>query len=89
MSLRREVLDEVDSVLRDAISGAVGAWERSSLRKQAQPARWAAFHSEMFRRLPRWRWFARNWHQMRARRFRALPAASPVTVALRGAYPAV
>ncbi len=89
MSLRREVLDEVDTALRDAIGGAVGAWERSNLRKQAEPARWAAFHSEMFRRLPRWRWAARSWHQMRARRFRALSNASPVTASLRDSFPAV
>lgn len=90
MSLRKQVLDEVDSTIRDIASGAVEAWARANLRKQANPARWASFHAEMYRRLPRWRRIAKGWHQMRARRFKALVTAdNPLTASLSQAYPSV
>lgn len=89
MSLRKQVLDEVDSLLRDAASGAIGAWERANLRKQANPSRWAAFHGEMFRRLPRWRWAAKAWHRARARHWQALAAVTPATASLRRTFPSV
>ena len=101
MSLRREVLDEVDTALRDAIGGAVGAWERNVLRKQANPGRWASFHSEMFRQLPKRARIRKAWHKMRARRFQALVTAQAeaataaqgkpcsVTAKLLERYPAV
>ncbi len=87
--LRNQVLQEIDDLIGAHMDSAIGAVERSILRKQAEPAKWAAFHSEMFRRLPKWARIRRAWHQMRARRFRSLDKATPLTAALSRAFPGV
>jgi hypothetical protein len=87
--LRKQVLQEVDSIMGEHLDGLVGTIERAILRRQAEPERWAAFHREMARRLPKWRRIAKAWHRYRARRYEAMKHAanSDLVAALRKAFP--
>lgn len=69
----REAADVIEAVVRDDIE-----WHR------AHPYPAFRFHSAYHNSLPRWRWLARAWHRMRARRAWAMwKATAGATVALR------
>ena len=90
MSLRSQVLNEVDDLIGEHASSIFGAIERSILRKQSEPDRWYAFHSEMKRRLPKRARIRKAWHTMRARRFKSLIGAQPdLTASLAERFPGV
>lgn len=68
MSLRNQILDELESAATKAAQGLIGAAEREALRRRAEPCKWASFHRLMARRLPKVRWIARLWHRGQYRR---------------------
>lgn len=55
------------------VAGQVGQAVRHEVcSKREAPEVWARFHAKMAKRLPRWRWAARAWHRMMARRMEAM-----------------
>lgn len=72
MSLRAQVLSELENAAESAVKGLFGFIERERMRARATPCKTHAFHALMYRRLPRWRWIARAHHKYLARRFQAL-----------------
>jgi hypothetical protein len=66
--IRREV---VTPFVR-GLSTIIGAVERESLRRRAQPYLWQRFHERMHETLPQWRWAARAHHKRMGRRYAAM-----------------
>ncbi len=86
MSIRRQILNELESVVMNAAKGLFGYAERESLRRRANPDYWQAFHTLMNRRLPKVRWAARLWHRAQARRYTTFSDAgsdNPIACALQ------
>jgi hypothetical protein len=86
MSLRSQVLRELDELTNMALAGVASAIEREALRRRANAPHWYAFHRAMHARLPRVRWLARAWHRMMARRYEAMAeverkAGNPIAAA--------
>jgi hypothetical protein len=71
MSLRRQVLDDLEQIADVAVTGIIGGIEREAARRRAQACMQHVFHKLMAARLPKWRRVARAVHRALARRSEA------------------
>lgn len=78
------VLDVARARVSTVLGELVQAGEQAAAERRAEPHRWAVFHLEMARRLPRWRWLARAWHRGQARRMASHARAQDIVARCSG-----